>query len=360
MSSRNTLGLLAAILLCPASDPAWAGNATLRLEVQGKTIEGTPLHWANNRLQLLGRDGYLRELSISSPKSAVKTSDSFTPFSQSEMRGKLLREFGKGYQVSGTGHYLVIHPEGERDVWAPRFEEIYRSFTRYFSVRGVALKPILFPLVAIVLPNRDEFERYTRREGSRLGPGYLGYYSTISNRIVVYDTTAGSKNSDWSLNADTIVHEVAHQIAFNTGLHHRFAERPVWVVEGLGTVFEARGVWNSAYHTRPSDRINQGRLAQFREYAATTRKKGSLAEFLSSDRPFRANEDVGYAQAWAFTHFLMENYPRKYLEYLTKTAARPNSSRYPDQDRLKDFTDVFGKDLGSMETRFLRFVSNLK
>ena len=34
-------------------------------------------------------------------------------------RGQLLREFGQGYDVSGVGHYLVVHPAGKRDQWAP-------------------------------------------------------------------------------------------------------------------------------------------------------------------------------------------------------------------------------------------------
>lgn len=361
MPRRHACSFLAVAVCFTFSNAAWAGNSTLRLQIQGETVEGMPLHWTNQRLQLLGRDGYWRDLSINAPESAKKASSTFAPYSQSEMRGMLMHEFGKRFQISGTGHYLVVHPEGERDLWAPRFEEIYRSFSNYFSVRGVSLRPVQFPLVAIVLPNHQEFQRYAVREGFKVDATVLGYYSLKSNRIVVFDATAGQgDNVDWSINADTIIHEVAHQIAYNTGLHNRFAQCPVWIVEGLGTLFEARGIWNARYHTRPSDRINRGRLERFKEHAATTRKKGSLAKFVSSDRVFHSNQEVGYAEAWAFTLFLVETYPRKYLDLLTKTARKPNFVDYTEQDRLKDFTDIFGKDLGMLEARFLRFTSTLK
>ena len=50
------------------------------------------------------------------------------------------------------------------------------------------------------------------------------------------------RSADWTTNADTIIHEAAHQTAFNTGVHTRCGDSPRWLVEGLGTMFEARKV----------------------------------------------------------------------------------------------------------------------
>ena len=84
-------------------------------------------------------------------------------------------------------------------------------------------------------------------------------------------------------NADTIIHEATHQTAFNVGIHNRFADQPQWLVEGLATMFEARGVWNSpSYHTL-KDRINDGRLADFRA-GLNKRQPGTLANLVASDQ----------------------------------------------------------------------------
>ncbi len=73
------------------------------------------------------------------------------------------------------------------------------------------------------------------RQGDKIDSRVLGYYSSRSNRITLYDvggTAAGS--AAWHQNADTIIHEATHQTAYNTGVHRRFAQTPKWVVEGLG------------------------------------------------------------------------------------------------------------------------------
>ena len=61
----------------------------------------------------------------------------------------------------------------------------------------------------------------------------LGYYDPVTNRIYLYDVTAGQADPQkWHVNAETIIHEAAHQTAFNIGIHPRFATSPAWVVEG--------------------------------------------------------------------------------------------------------------------------------
>ena len=52
-----------------------------------------------------------------------------------------------------------------RDQWAPRFEELYRSFVHYFSARGWRLTEPQFPLIAVVFPRQIDFARQASREG---------------------------------------------------------------------------------------------------------------------------------------------------------------------------------------------------
>jgi hypothetical protein len=259
-----------------------------------------------------------------------------------------------------VGHYLVVHPAGQRDQWAPRFEALYRSFVHYFAARGWQLAEPRFPLIAVVFPRQSDFQRQAAREGVPPASGLLGYYSPTTNRILVYDVTASRPDLDWTVNAETIVHEAAHQSAFNTGVHSRYGVAPRWVVEGVGTMFEARGVWQSLTYPNRSDRVNRSLLSAWRQQAASGRPEGTIAELVSSDRMFQTNPRQAYPEAWALSFFLSESEPRKYFTYLAKTAATPAFSRQRSPERLRDFTDVFGSDLTMLDARMQRFLAELK
>src|SRR5690606_892049 len=115
-----------------------------------------------------------------------------------------------------------------------------------------------------------------------------------------------------------IVHEATHQTAFNTALHRRFAQTPTWVIEGLGTLFEPRGVWNSRDYPEQEDRINRERLDYFKAYRKSGRQPLSLMNLVADDRLFQTNPLAAYAEAWALTFYLTEKMPQKYGEYLAK------------------------------------------
>jgi hypothetical protein len=329
----------------------------LQFDLPSRRVQGLPLAWSEQAIFLLARDGQLIEFPPAQASNPAQLSPTFTSLSQAEIRGQLLREFGQGYEVSGVGHYPVVHPAADRDRWAPRFEELYRSFLHYFAARGWRLAEPRFPLVAVVYARQADFARQAAREGLPRVGGVLGYYSPTTNRIVMYD--AAGSGFDWTTNAETIIHEAAHQTAFNTGVHSRFAQSPRWVVEGLGMMFEARGVWQSQSHPHQGDRINRGSLRAFRAYAGR-RPADAIAQLVSSDRVFSSDPEAAYAGAWTLSFFLMETEPKKYQQYLTKTAQLPNFADYPAPQRLKDFTDVFGSDLRLLDARMQRFVSGLK
>jgi hypothetical protein len=288
-------------------------------------------------------------------------SDDFRPFSAAEMRGQLLREFDRGHDVSGTGNYLVVHPAGQQDRWAPRFEALYRSFVQYFTARGLRPPRPNFPLVAVVFGSPEELNAYATRNGGQLATGVVGYYSLVSNRVLLCDVSRGSADDQsWQQNARTIIHEAAHQIAFNCGIHNRFAPPPHWLCEGLAVMFESPGVWNARHHARLQDRVDTERLGSFRHYRHGARPHNSLPQFVSaSERLFETNPQAAYAEAWALAFFLAEKEPAKFVQYLSKTARREPMRRYSAAEQLQEFTDVFGTNLQMLEARYLRFIDQL-
>jgi len=189
-------------------------RSTLALDWQGVRLEGTELGRGGGMLQLLGRDGRMWSLPAAEAKSVRTLPLPFHSYTAMEMREQLTRELGKTFEVTATGHYLVAHPRGQRDAWSQRFDDLYRHFIHYFSVRGFQPKEPEFPLVAIVWPNQQEYLRYAHRDGNNIGTNVLGYYSPKTNRITLYDIGGGQANSAaWHQNADTIIHEATHQTA---------------------------------------------------------------------------------------------------------------------------------------------------
>jgi hypothetical protein len=351
-----TFALVALAAGTSAADrPRW----TMRVDIGGHEIEGMPLAWTNQRVFLLARDGRLWDFVPKQAEHFSKTSSYFSSYSATEIRANLERELGGKLEITGTGHYLVAHPKGKSD-WAQRFEDLYRSCVHYFSLRGLRIREPEFPLVAIVWGRREDFERYSASQGSKIRQDILGYYSPISNRVTLYDQGGGAGNTrTWRQNEATIIHEATHQVAFNTGVHNRFATTPTWLAEGLGTMFEARGVWDWHDYPQLNDRINRARLAQFRQWLAHGRKPGAFVNLLSSDRQFQQNPAAAYSEAWAWVFFLTETYPQKFAEYVQRIAAMPNFEVYPSARRISDFTAAFGDDLRMLERHFLNFIAAL-
>jgi hypothetical protein len=335
-------------------------EAMVRLMLEGRQVEGTPLAWNARQVQLLGRDGRLWEFDPSRVSDFRQTSSRFCSYSTSEFRAILLRSLGGGYEVSGTSHYLVAHPRGQREKWAKRFENLYRSFVHYFSVRGFTLSEPPFPLLGVVCKDRAGFHRYAAEQQAAVPAGVVGVYGLVSNRIVLYDRQTGKNSEGWQENAAVIIHEATHQMAFNTGVHSRYTPPPLWVAEGLATMFEARGVYDSRHWTRRSDRINRGRLRDFKSRVEPNHRPESLEAMIASDRRFRTDPVEAYAEAWALSFYLIETQPREYARYLSLTAGHPPFTQYTPAQRVSDFQSVFGSDWRMLQARFLRFMAGVK
>jgi hypothetical protein len=326
--------------------------------VQGRRIEGVLLGVSRQPLALLGRDGHMWPLDTKRASQFERSTSSFRPYPPSEFRAALLRELGNKYEVTGTTHYMIAHPRGQQSRWAERFEELYRSFILYFSVRGFDPTTPAFPLAGIVCTNRAEFDRLA---AAHLGgsSGVQGYYNPASNRITMYDMSRGNA-ANWQLNAAVLIHEATHQIAFYTGIHNRYAPTPTWVAEGLATCFEAPGVCDARNHTQMGDRVNRLRLRDFRQVVAPRHRPELLASMVSSDQLFRTDMPTAYAEAWALSFYLIETQPRQYAQYLKRTASRPPFRQYTADQRTADFTAVFGGNWRMLEAQLLRFMAGVK
>lgn len=350
---------LSARPLLSAAEPHGPLRVTFNLMWQGKRLEGMPLLWSDQRVFMLSRDGALYDFPPDEAQDFRQTARDFKSYPATIMKARLEQELGKQFEVASTGHFLVATAAGKNRRWAERFEEMYRSFAVYFQVRGFKLAEPEFPMIAVVWEKQEDFQRQAAREGWKIGDNTLGFYLPVTNRVSLFDVDGGRSTKNWQQNMATVVHEASHQAAFNTGIHSRWSPPPRWVAEGLGTMFEAPGVWDSRTYPRREDRINRDRLTQFRAYAKSRRGDDAILKLLQSDRAFDADADGAYAEAWALTFYLVEQQPREYAKYLKLTADRLPFFEYKSADRLKDFVSVFGQDFRLLNARMLRFIEEL-
>jgi hypothetical protein len=377
------------------SQPEPQGPKLVELTEDGRVYEGKIVAHSSDEIWLMQRDGQLRRLKVPSVSKFRKISDRFEPYTAAELRDLLRREF-RGMEVVGTGNYLVVGPAKSVRGYAQIFEDQYRAFRNYFSVRNFDLYDPEFPLVAIVFPDQTAFAKSAKSDGFRVTPGLKGYYIPSTNRVSLFQeqpaatTRLDPRDGIFSLNADqpdlaphlpallggqddlpwastegslesTMIHEATHQVAFNTGIHNRLGvANPRWLVEGLATAFEAPGMRSTSLQHTPGAKLNQNRLVQFREFLKQRRRPKTLETFIATGNLSDENILDGYAQSWALTYFLIETRHRDYARYLKLIAARHTLGEYTDADRLVDFRSAFGNDLVLLEAKFLRYLEEVK
>ena len=349
--------LVCLMLACTlASGEEWF----LRVDSGGQQIEGLPLSWDQQEFFLLERDGRIRKYDMELAKRGRKVRAPFQPMDAVKMRAQLGTEFGRQFEVTSTGNYLVLHPRGQSDKWPHRFEQLYREMLVYFRTRGLPVGKPHFPMVAMVFPNQREFAEYMIAEGYGYSRGLLGLYSHLSNRIYLYDTSAGGTlHADWRDNAATIVHEAAHQTAFNTGIHQRMSGCPKWVIEGLGCLFEAPGIYDASRHREKFERIHHKRLQQYQQIFPNGLPKRAVEAIVSSDDLFRASPGHAYTLSWALTFMLSESDTSRYAEFVRRTSMYEPFAEVTAARRIRDFQRVFGQDFEMIQTRLHRYMMEL-
>ena len=343
-----------------------AKTVTVKVKQKGKTFYGKPLITDGKNIAVVRWDGRLTTFPVSDPSTKVtKYSDGFKPYSTAELKQRLKKYFGNRYTISTTKHFVVIHPTGGTNYWAKPFERHYQRLNDYFWAKGLKTSPPEFPLVAIVLRSRKEFDLKLDKEGW-YDKHINGFYSTKSNRITTYApngtllTPSGAKQSaDWLEGSSTIIHEVAHQIAYNCGVHNRFSTVPKWTSEGLAMLCETRGVYNFKKFSSRKDRVNRSRLEAFRRLSLEGRTSGVLLKLLQSDRLFETDLELAYAVSWAISFYLNEKRQADYLHFLKRDARRGDFRKYSKLDRVAFFVRHFGKNISGLEDRMNLFIDTV-
>ncbi|MBN71512.1 MAG: hypothetical protein CME32_19785 [Gimesia sp.] len=321
------------------------------------------------------RDGRLLTATPEQLKAKRRLEEPFTPLGKAELTEQLTREFGPGFEVTQTKHFTICSQAGKRySQWCGYlFERLYKVLHNYWDSKELPLHEPEVPLIAVIFKDRAAFEAYASQILGEGAAGTHGFYSIQSNRMVLYDLTAAPGERPAFTDADiirklrkspfniaTVIHECTHQIAFNVGLHTRFADNPLWLTEGMATYFETPDLGNKT-GWRTVGRPNPWRIRQFVDYARSRRKADSLQTLIASDQRFQDAETVldTYAEAWAFSYFLIKTHRKQYEEYLRLIAARKPLIWATPEERLQVFQSVFGDDLDRLNQEFLNYMRQI-
>ena len=335
-------------------------NLTVRFPHEQNTYIGRVIARGGNRVLLQRRDGDLKFLEVPEEQKFKIISQTFEPHTPESLKIQLQEEFGSRYEVSATERCVVVHPTGESEYWAKPFETFIDNFEFFFERYEYELTDAPFPYIIIVLRSRGDFDRYMRAQANITNRNVTGFYSIHSNRMVTYDPLAriripDKKRRSWLYGSPTVLHESAHQLAFNRGVHNRLSPPLLWLSEGFAMLFEAPGFHRARDFTTLKDRVSRGRLTSLRRLYRGERIEGKLESLLVSDRLFRSDTELAYSLAWGLTFYLAEKKPEKFRQFLRAYATQPALLNQPSNERIEAFASHFGTDIQKLEAEMKAF-----
>ena len=302
----------------------------------------------------------------------------FVPADAEAISESLLEELGDEFQIHTTAHYVIAYNTSKAYAqWCGAlYERLYSSFYTYWDHRGFELTEPAQPLVAVVFDSKASYARYARPELGDAVTSIVGYYNLQNNRVAMFDLTSTSVHrrrlgTMAQINealarpeaADlvaTIIHEATHQLAYNSGIHQRLADIPLWLSEGFAMYFETPDL-KSKRGWAGIGNVNRPRLIRFRQ-SLRSRPKDALQLLIADDSRFRdtATAPAAYAEAWALNYFLMKRYPEQYNEYLQMLSEKGPLLSDTREERLEQFQAAFGVGWDELEREFLQQMRRLR
>ncbi|TWT75175.1 DUF1570 domain-containing protein [Allorhodopirellula solitaria] len=278
------------------------------------------------------------------------------PITQDEIEERMLADLPAGFTAFRTAHYVIMHQgntEYARDV-AMLFESLYRAFFAYWKNQHVKIEPPKYPLVAVVLHDREAFLKHAGAEIGDTAANVIGYYHLASNQMTTY------RVGNMERNIATIIHEATHQLAYNCGLQTRFADNPMWASEGLAMFFESPDLSNPR-GWRGIGRVNPVNLRRWRIYQAS-RPADSLVTMFADDSRFRsaATAEDAYGESWAFTYFAIRTMKQEYIDYLQQLRQCKALQELTGRERIEMIESAFGMSVEELDKEFVNYMRRVR
>ena len=346
---------------------------------EAQTIQGRLLvEAADGGVLIETRDGRFWSITPDQLVKRKPTDASFQRLTSEQLGQRLLPEAktrlpDQQFEVVKTKHYVICTSAGRKYAeWCGELlERLFRAFLLHWKQKKVELSEPAHPLPIVILANRQQFAQYATADEGPSAAESQGYYSIKSNRVVLFDLTATSQSAPAKSTAEinrkiaaspfnvaTVVHEATHQIAFNSGMHTRMADNPLWVTEGMAMYFETPDL-RSRSGWRTIGKPNRVRSNQLKDAIRKKRRSSELfTSILSEDKPFldAKNAADSYAEAWALTYFVIKTRREQYSKYIKRLQEKKRLFWDKPEDRLREFEECFEAQAADIEKEYLRYM----
>ncbi len=327
---------------------------------------------------ILDADGQLTVIAPHDLKRVEELTDKLVPTPAKDLASKVLKIMPPGSKSHFTEHFVVCY--NTSDVYArwnaDLYEKLYKGFYRFWKEKGVELTAPRFPLAALLFETQVDYIQFAAKEFAG-AQNTIGYYHQSTNRLASYDLTGiqglippkahvmrtelinqiVSRPEGERLIA-TIIHEVCHQLSFNSGLQVRLGDNPLWLSEGLATFFETPDL-SSQNGWGGIGKLNKHNYVNLLNYFPS-RTNESLELLLLDDNRLRNGDTMSssYAEAWGLTYYLLKSKPKQFASYLESLRKKPPGNRSSPKERIELFRECFGEDLKKIDRDFIRLIQN--
>ncbi len=368
---------------CQSPDPAEVSAAaqltsvTIRSDLGEQLLVGRVLvQAADGGLLLEEPGGRIRQISPTALIRQQLTAKPFVPHPAVELSAELKQQAGEGFECISTAHY-VICSDGNAicaEFCGRLLENVHDRFFEFFrDSPSITLRPLQGHLPVIVFSSVEDYRRFAEDQHPDVDfQNTPGYYSVRDNLILLSDMVGPAtelrsesavrrKLSQSPRQIATIVHEAVHQLAFNTGLHVRLADNPLWLTEGLAVWFEPASPRAKLLWSRPGQ-VNPVHHPAFQQFSRSGRLPVALEALISANQSFVEEKLVAaaYAESWALTAYLIRHHRGGYDRLLARVARRKPLIVVSPEERLTEFQDSVGQSLHEIEDALIPFAARLR
>lgn len=300
----------------------------------------------------------------------------FVPYSARQLGDRMKLEFGTGYACWEYGPLVICTNAGKNyaDWCGELFSRLQSSFEKFWRRDNLPLKEPEFLLPVCLFANRRQFAEYALADADASTAASYGYYSVKTNRTAMFDITADESGAARSIadvnrrmakslsNVATMVHEATHQFAFNGGLHQRYADNPLWLMEGMAMFFEVPDLKNKSGWASVGQ-PNKMRVAVFADwFKSGQRAENSLKTLIQDDTRFLDADTAGaaYAEAWSLTYYLIKRRREEYTVYLKHVAEKPILKYLTPAERILEFEKFFGEDWAQLDDEMVTLLKRIR
>ena len=343
-------------LFSPSHAPSDNRPPILAVKTLDTTAFGVPIGNFSDQLLMMRNDGAIQRISKLDIVQQTVLKDRFRSMERNELAQQLRAEFGRNYLVKNESPYLIVAKSENINAWSQRFRNLYHSFRLYCTTHGLPNREIEFPLVAVVFGSRNDFLKYTHAGGVKIPEFCVGYYFSDSNRILLYESEESSTKETQLI----ICHEATHQLAFNMGLHQRRASTPLWLIEGLATMFEAPML--SGLQAREGKSLWPA--SRKHTWQTLAKRPESIQRIVSgliqNDKAFESDFQNAYTVAWAMSTYLSQRRSQHFGPYLQRVGNLPPFEEYAVTVRVADFQSAFGTDVKLLTNKIIKHLETLE